>query len=391
MPGGNLEAHVAQHRAPVVVAETDVLEADGATADLQLARAGPVGHFAVLFEQAEHALHVRQRVADFAVHEAEEMQRHVQLDEKGVDQHQIADGHGPLHHALAGHEHENRDADGDDRALAGVQHRQRGLVAHRRLFPGLQRFVVTPRLEAFVAEVFHRFVIEQAVYGAGVGLGIHVVHVAPENHAPFGDQQRERDIGDERHDGHHEKPRVVLDQQDDRHEADLQQRRQDVEQHEIEQEADAGGAALDVARHAAGLAFEVEAQGKIVQVLEHLERHAPDRALRDLGEHRVAQFTEQGVAETQQAVCDQEEYRQRQHGLRRIEGIHDLLQHQRHGDVRHLGQGQKQQRQHHPPAELPQVGQQRFDGFPVVLAGGRVAEMSRSHVENGVGRKRNEF
>jgi hypothetical protein len=289
----------------------------------------------------------------------------------------------PLHHALAGHEHEDGDAHGNDRALADVQKRQRGLVAHRRLFPGLQRLVVTARLEALVVEIFHGLVIEQAVDGARVGLGVHLVHVAPEDHAPLGDPERESDVHHQRHQRHDAEPGVVLDQQDRRHEADLEDGGQDVEQHEVEQEADASGAALDVARHAAGLAFEMETQGQVVQVLEDLERHAPDRALRDLGEHGVAQFAEGRVGQPQRAVGDEQENRQDQRGAGRAERVDDFLQHQRDGNGGHLGERQERERQHHPAAEFPQIGQERFDRIPVALARRGLSVVSRSHRDGG--------
>ena len=66
-------------------------------------------------------------------------------------------------------------------------------------------------------------------------------------------------------------------------------------------------AALDVARHAAGLPLQVKAQAQAMQMLEHLQRHAPDGALRDLGEHRIAQFAEQRAEQTQQAIADHQE------------------------------------------------------------------------------------
>ena len=48
------------------------------------------------------------------------------------------------------------------------------------------------------------------------------------------------------------------------------------------------GAALDVARHAAGLALEVEAQRQGVEMAEHLERDAADRARAEIARRRAA-------------------------------------------------------------------------------------------------------
>ena len=135
--------------------------------------------------------------------------------------------------------------------------------------PGGQRFIVAPCLVAFVTEVFDGLVVKQAVNRAGIRLGVHLVHGAAEDHAPFRHPQREDDVHHQRRERDDSEPRVVLDEQDAGDETDFEQRRQDIEQHEVEQEADTGGAAFDVARHAAGLAVEVEAQRERVQVSEN--------------------------------------------------------------------------------------------------------------------------
>ncbi len=68
----------------------------------------------------------------------------------------------------------------------------------------------------------------------------------------------------------------------------------------------AARAALDVARHAAGLALQVEAQAQRMQVAEHLERDAARGALGGLGEDQLAQLVEQRGAEAQQPVGHQQ-------------------------------------------------------------------------------------
>ncbi len=242
---------------------------------------------------------------------------------------------------------------------------------------------------SLVAEILHRLVIDQAVDGARIGLGIHFVHGAAEHHAPFGDHQREGDVDHERGKGDDGEPRVVFDEQNRRHQADFQQRRQDVEQQESEQETDAARAALDVARYAAGLPLQMEAQTQTVQMLEHLQCHAADGALRHLGEQRIAQFAEQRAEQTQQTVADHQEHRDGQHRLRLAHRIHDLLEHQRHGHVGELRQHQKHDHRNHPDFELQQIGQQTADDAPIGAGlGGRsvrigihlgIAKISRWH------------
>jgi hypothetical protein len=73
----------------VLVAEVHVRNAP-ARHCVQRLRIGVIGHFAVLVQQREQALHVGQALLDFAVDHAEEVERNVQLDHEGVDQHQVA-------------------------------------------------------------------------------------------------------------------------------------------------------------------------------------------------------------------------------------------------------------------------------------------------------------
>lgn len=45
--------------------------------------------------------------------------------------------------------------------------------------------------------------------------------------------------------------------------------------------------------------------------------------------------------------------------------IDQLLQHQRHADIRQVGAEHEQQRQRDPPSVGPQIGQQDLDGGPI--------------------------
>ena len=106
--------------------------------------------------------------------------------------------------------------------------------------------------------------------------------------------------------------------------------------------------------------------------------------LRDLDEHRVAQLAEQRIAEAQGAVGEKQGDRQEQELLRLAQGVHDLLEHQRHRDVRDLGERQEAERQQHPPLELPEIGQERADSLPVVTFGRRLAVVLQAHGEKEI-------
>ena len=107
----------------------------------------------------------------------------------------------------------------------------------------------------FVAEVLHRFEIEQGIDGLGAGLAVLVVHGAAEFGAPFGHRQGPGDIADHRDEGDQREPAVVEPPQDGTDHADLDEGRQNVEQHVAEQGFDAPRAALHSAAYTAGLTF----------------------------------------------------------------------------------------------------------------------------------------
>ena len=59
-PGRYLEGHVEKDLALGVIGKIDMIEADRCRPARQIARMGPVGHFAVFLQQAKHPVHVDQ-------------------------------------------------------------------------------------------------------------------------------------------------------------------------------------------------------------------------------------------------------------------------------------------------------------------------------------------
>ncbi len=203
------------------VAEAHVVEDEFARARAELGGARRVLHLLRLAHEAEHLLHVGEALLDLAVGEAEEVQRHVELDEIGVHQHEVAHRHASRGDALRREAHHHRQADRDDRGLPGVQEVQ------GRFRPGVgplvarQRGVVAPLLMRLVAEVLHRLVVQQAVDGLGVGVLVGRVHLPPEAQAPVGEEQGEGDVdadGGERDRG---EGQVEHPPEDRRHQQDL--------------------------------------------------------------------------------------------------------------------------------------------------------------------------
>jgi hypothetical protein len=124
--GGDGEADVVQDRPARVVGEPTTFEAHLAGRDgQQFARIRRIDDLRRLVQQAEQLFHVGEGVADLAIHRAEEVERDEQLDQVGVDQHQVAQGHALVGHAPGRQAHHGGDAAGDDEGLAGVQPGQR--------------------------------------------------------------------------------------------------------------------------------------------------------------------------------------------------------------------------------------------------------------------------
>jgi len=111
-----------------------------------------------------------------------------------------------------------------------------------------------------------------------------------------------------------------------------------------------------VPRHAAGLPVQVKAQGEAVQMPEHAERHAPDRALHDAHEYDVAQLGKERGGEAQDAVDREHCHRHRDHSELRIEAVDDLLHHQRHRHIGDLGGREEGKRNRDAPPVFPQIG-----------------------------------
>ena len=160
MPRRHSERDVVEDFAAHIVTEAHILESDFAVADLERLCPRLVLDLGKHLGQLEHRLHIGQRLLDLAVHEAEEIERDIELDQVGVDEHEIADGHGTGGDFVAGLDGNTRETDGDDRALADIQEREAGFALHRRFFVALARYIAALGLMRFVAEIFHRLVIE---------------------------------------------------------------------------------------------------------------------------------------------------------------------------------------------------------------------------------------
>ncbi len=83
----------------------------------------------------------------------------IELQQVGVDQHEIADRHAARRDPLRRQDHDADETGGHDRALADIEQRQRRLAPDRGALIGLERAVVALGLVRLVGEVFDRLVV----------------------------------------------------------------------------------------------------------------------------------------------------------------------------------------------------------------------------------------
>jgi hypothetical protein len=128
-----------------------------------------VGDFAVDSEQTEHTLDVGERLSDFPVDDAEEVEWHVELNQEGIDQYQVTNGHRAINDAAAARHIIAVTPRAMTDLLTKVQPGKRDSALRCGVFPVAQLLVVALRFIFLVVEVFDRFVVDQAIDGARVG------------------------------------------------------------------------------------------------------------------------------------------------------------------------------------------------------------------------------
>lgn len=89
----NGKTHLLEDRPPRVVTEADRVEPHFAAIETQRLRIRAIDDLTLFLQQIEHVLHVDQRLAHLGINKAEEVQRLIQLQQIGVDQHEVADRH----------------------------------------------------------------------------------------------------------------------------------------------------------------------------------------------------------------------------------------------------------------------------------------------------------
>ena len=186
---GGFDRHTLEDLSVVVIAKAHVVQRDTPTRDVQRRGIRLVRDFGRLIEQREHLPHIDQRLTDFAIDGAKEVQRHGQLHHIGVDHDEIPHGKITVLHPDSGQDHHADQPAGDQQRLAEVQEGKRVVRLDRRLFIARHRRVITLCLALFGDEILDGFIVQQAVDGLLVGICVAVVHLAAQLHAPLGHRE----------------------------------------------------------------------------------------------------------------------------------------------------------------------------------------------------------
>ncbi len=267
-------------------------------------------------------------------------------------------------------------------AWPGIEHGKRRVGLGGGFLVALHRAVVADRLARLGAEILHGLVVEKRIDRLGIGVGVGFVHAAADRDAPFGGLVRVGQI--DHHHGENDRRigPVEFPREDAEHEAELEDGRQQRQHHQPRQFLDPLAAALQHAGEPAGLALEMEAQGKAMHVLEGLERELSHRMHRHLGEQPVAHLRQHRHEHAGETVEDRQQDGRAPEPVAGRGGLRGDIpaaarhRHQRvgspfEGERRHHGDalGDEQQAERHEDTPLkirasvgPQIGPQFRDG-----------------------------
>ena len=298
------EADLGQALRPRAVAEGHGLENHLAALPVRRRRQGlgvlGLGHIGGLAAQVEHGFHVDERLADFAVGEAEDVQRGVEVDH---DQHgggDVARPHAPGGRLVAGHHRHHRQAQAHHRRLHGVEQGQGVGRLDLGGGVGVQGGVIVGHGAGLGAEGLDRLVVDQGVHGAAGGLLIGLVERPAMGDPPVRDGEGQDHIDHHRgHGGGGEAP-VVLRRQHPGGDEQLDDRRGQVEHQRPQQKFHRPRAPVDDPREGAGALALVEVHRQRQGVGEGLRRRAGLGRLGHRGDDGVAGLGRGGGQEADQ-------------------------------------------------------------------------------------------
>ena len=330
LPARNAEIQTFDQGPAVVIGEVHGAEADGAVGDGERRGARLVRHLRRQLHQVLDMLEIGQGLADLAIDNAEEIQGLVELQQEGVQQHHVADAQRAGDDALGCHDHQDRDADRDDRGLAAIKVGEADLGADRGLLISCELAVQPLALVALVGEGLDHLVIDQPVDRRGVERVVGGVQLAADDGPPVGGEDGEDGVADDGDEDDAGEARRVVPEQDADDHGELEEGRHQAEERGPEQEGERLDATVDGARQLAGAPLQMVAQREVEEMGIDGERQAPAGPGADASEECVAHLLEERGEEAGGTVADQQCQRDRRDaGL--VQGIDRPLEEE--GDV----------------------------------------------------------
>src|SRR6185436_17245054 len=252
----------------------------------------------------EHDFNVGDRLLDFAVDHAHEIQRLIKLDHHRIDQHEIADSLGARFYLESAHHHGGGKSAGEDDGLPRVEHGKRSVGVDTRIFVACHRTVVTGRFALLGRKILDRLIVEQRVDRLDVGVGIAVIHLASYFDPPLSGAIG---IGHIDHDRYNDRCHVAPVELPHQHNGDKQQfydRRRELQDHHADDGFDSVTPAFEYARQPAGLSLKMKSERQLVHVHKGAEGESTDGMHRHFGKQAVAQLREHRHQDSHAAVCD---------------------------------------------------------------------------------------
>ncbi len=227
--------------------------------------------------------------------------------------------------------------------LPRVEHRQRYVSTHAQALVTRHRLVISRRLALFGAEILHGLEIQQAVDRLGVGVAVALVHRTSDRNAPVGG---DRGVDEIRQDGNQNDRNVSPVERVEQScydEREFDQRRNGGEHRRSNNGFDRVTSTLENPGQSAGLALEMKAQRKLVQVNENFDRQSSHAIHRDRCEQGVPSLLRQRHADAQQTIADSQGH-DRSQEREGVERLRQILGRQGVGDpFEHIGGRDREQ------------------------------------------------
>ncbi len=364
------EADARQAHRPRRVPEADILEHQGRPLPRRRRQrhgVWGVGYVRRHGPKLQHLLHVDERLPDFPVVHAQDIQRAIDLLQDQDAGGHAADGHGArmtlaVQVVQARQDGDQRQPQAHHHRLDGVQQLQGGVRLHRRVGVAQHGRLVLAHHSILGAEGLQGLEVHQPVHRQARRLAVGFVQQPAMLDAPVGDAEGEGDVDDDGGDRHGGQPPAEMRGQHIGRHQQLEHRGPEVEDHAAQQEVRRARAPVDDPRQAAGLLALVEVQRQRQGVGEGLGRRS--------GKGRLRHRREDGIAHIRRRIGDEPQQHPAQGETGKagedrfdaaasmVQVIDGALDQQRRRHPRPLAQQDQRQGQAQPCLQTPGPGPQ---------------------------------